>query len=191
MNWPLLQNSLLVATTTTALAIGFVLIAALWLAALEARRRNVFLAMAVVALALPPFLVTNCWLDLLGETGAWRSWLPLNIFSLGGSVWVLSLMLWPITTLLVLSGWRRLEAAQLECDPALTGFALVRVLLLPMARGELTLAALVTFVLALNNFAVPAILQTKVLPDELWIRFNTTFLQKPDGSFDFATLASV
>ena len=35
--------------------------------------------------------------------------------------------------------------------------------------------ALLTFVLALNNFAVPAILQTKVFPDEVWIRFNTTF----------------
>src|SRR6266496_3098678 len=128
MNWPLLQNSLLVAGMTTTLAVGFGLVAALWLVTLEARWRNLFLALAVVALALPPFLVTNCWLDLLGETGAWRSWLPLNIFSLGGTVWILSLMLWPITTLLVLSGWRRLEAAQLECDPALTGFALVRVL---------------------------------------------------------------
>ncbi|MSU57749.1 MAG: 6-bladed beta-propeller [Pedosphaera sp.] len=175
MNWHLLQNSLLVAGTTTALAVAFGLVAALWLATLETRWRNVFLALAVVALALPPFLVTNCWMDLLGETGTWRSWLPLNIFSLGGSVWVLSLLLWPITTLLVLSGWRRLEAAQLECDPALTGFALVRVLLVPLARGELALGAVVTFVLALNNFAVPAILQTKVLPDEMWIRFNTAF----------------
>ena len=175
MNPSLLQNSLLVAGTTTALAVGFGLIAALGLATVEARWRNVFLALAVVALALPPFLVTNCWIRLLGETGAWRAWLPLNIYSLGGTVWILSLMLWPISTLLVLSGWRRLEAAHLECDPALTGFALVRVLLLPMARGELALAALVTFVLALNNFAVPAILQTKVLPDEMWIRFNTAF----------------
>ena len=157
------------------LAVFFGLITALWLATLEARGRNAFLALAIVALALPPFLVTNCWLDLLGETGAWRAWLPLNVFSLGGTVWILSLMLWPITTLLVLSGWRRLEASQLECDPALTGFALVRVLLLPMACGELALAALVTFVLALNNFAVPAVLQVKVLPDEMWIRFNTAF----------------
>jgi len=36
------------------------------------------------SLALPPFLVTNCWLDLLGYTGLWRRWLPLNIISVGG-----------------------------------------------------------------------------------------------------------
>ncbi|MBI3852198.1 MAG: ABC transporter permease subunit [Verrucomicrobia bacterium] len=175
MNWPLLQNSLLVAGTTTALAAGLGFVAALWLATLAARWRNVFLALAVVALALPPFLVTNCWLDLLGEAGVWQGWFPFKIYSLAGSVWVLSLMLWPVATLLVLSGWRRLEAAQLEADPAVTGWALLHGLLLPVARGEVALAAVLTFVLALNNFAVPAILQTKVLPDEIWIRFNTAF----------------
>ena len=188
MNWPLLQNSLLLAGTTTALAVGFGLIAALWLATLEARWRNVLLALAVVALALPPFLVTNCWISLLGEIGTLRAWLPFKIYSLGGTIWILSLMLWPITLFAVLSAWRRLEAAQFECEPAMKGFALLRWLLLPVAHGELVVAAVLTFVLALNNFAVPAILQTKVLPDELWVQFNTTFFQKPDGGFDLVRM---
>jgi iron(III) transport system permease protein len=175
MNWPLLQNSLLVAGITTALAVGFGLIAALWLATLEARGRTAFLIIAIAALALPPFLVTNCWISLLGEAGAWRQWLPFKIYSLGGTIWILSLMLWPITLFAVLSAWRRLEAAQFECEPALTGFALLRWLLIPVAKGELALAPVVTFVLALNNFAVPAILQMRVLPDEMWVRFNTQF----------------
>jgi len=42
-----------------------------------------------------------------------------------------------------------------------------------MARRALGLAAVLTFVLALNNFAVPAILQVKVFPAEVWVRFNT------------------
>jgi iron(III) transport system permease protein len=175
MNWPLLQNSLLVAGTTTALAVAFGLVAALWLAMLEARGRNVFLALAIVALALPPFLVTNCWISLLGETGVLRAWLPLKIYSLGGTIWILALLLWPITLFAALAAWRRLEAAQLECEPAMSGWLLLRWLLVPVAKGELALAAVLTFVLALNNFAVPAILQTKVLPDEMWVRFNTQF----------------
>lgn len=160
---------------TTALALGFGLVTALWLATLEARWRNAFIAAAIVALALPPFLVTNCWIELLGENGALRTWLPFSIYSLGGTIWILTLLLWPITTFAALAAWRRLEAAQLECEPALKGFNLVHWLLLPVAKGELTLAAMLTFVLALNNFAVPAILQTKVLPDEMWIVFNTKF----------------
>lgn len=175
MNWLLLQNSLIVAGSTTALALSFGLVVALWLATLEARWRNAFLAVAIVALALPPFLVTNCWIELLGENGALRAWLPFRIYSLGGTIWILALLLWPITMFAALAAWRRLEAAQLECEPAMTGFSLLRHLLLPVARGELALAATLTFVLALNNFAVPAILQTKVLPDEMWVRFNTQF----------------
>jgi ABC-type Fe3+ transport system permease subunit/DNA-binding beta-propeller fold protein YncE len=188
MNWPLLQNSLLVAGSATTLAVTFGLVAALWLATLEARWRNVFLALAIVALAMPPFLVTNCWISLLGETGVLRSWLPFRIYSLGGTIWILALLLWPITLLATLAAWRSLEAAQFECEPAVTGFALLRWLLLPVAKGELALAAVLTFVLALNNFAVPAILQTKVLPDELWVQFNTTFFQKSDGNFDFGRM---
>ena len=175
MNWPLLQNSLLVAGSTTVLAVSSGLVAALWLATLEARWRNVFIGLAIVALALPPFLVTNCWISLLGETGTLRGWLPFKIYSLGGTIWILALLLWPITLFATLAAWRRLEAAQFECESAMTGFALLRWLLVPVAKGELALAAVLTFVLALNNFAVPAILQTKVLPDEMWVQFNTKF----------------
>jgi hypothetical protein len=53
---------------------------------------------------------------------------------------------------------------------------------------SLAFTAALIFVLALNNFAVPAILQTKVLPDELWVQFNTTFFERPDGGFDLVRM---
>ncbi len=174
MNWLLLKNSLLVSGLTTLLAVALGFVAALALATLERRWRNLLLASAVVALALPPFLVTNCWLHYLGATGAWRAWLPVNLFSPGGTVWILTLLLWPITLWAVWGAWQRLEAAQLEADPAVTGWVLVRWLLFPLARPALGLATLLTFVLALNNFAVPSLLQVKVFPAEVWVQFNTT-----------------
>ena len=85
------------------------------------------------------------------------------------------LLTWPITLLSVLGAWRRLEPSQLESDPLVTGLALLRGLLFPLARGALAQAAVLTFVLTLNNFSVPAILQEKVYPAEVWVRFNTTF----------------
>ena len=175
MNWLLLKNSLLVAGLTTLLAVSFGFLAALWLAGLERRWRHRLLAVAVMALALPPFLVTNCWLHFLGYAGVWRGWLPLNIVSPGGTVWILSLLTWPITLLMVLSAWHRLEPSQLESDVAVSGWWLIRGLLWPLAQTALAQAAVLTFVLALNNFAVPAILQVKVFPAEVWVRFDTTF----------------
>jgi ABC-type Fe3+ transport system permease subunit/sugar lactone lactonase YvrE len=176
VNWELLTNSLLVAGLTTVTTSVFGLVAALWLAGLGRPWRTVFLGLGILTLALPPFLVTNCWLHFLGQTGTWRHWLPLNIFSLGGAVWILSLLLWPIPTLATLSAWHRLEPAQLESDMAVTGWHLFRLLLFPLARAALGQAAVLVFVLALNNFAVPSILQlTKILPTVIWTRFNTTF----------------
>jgi ABC-type Fe3+ transport system permease subunit/DNA-binding beta-propeller fold protein YncE len=175
MNWLLLKNSLLVGGLTALLAASFGFVAALWLAGLEGRWRHRGLAMAVMALALPPFLVTNCWLHYLGLAGVWRRWLPLNMVSLGGTIWILSLLTWPITLLMVLSAWQRLEPSQLESDMAVSGWWLIRGLLWPLASTALVQAAVLTFVLAMSNFAVPAILQVKVFPAEMWVRFNTTF----------------
>jgi ABC-type Fe3+ transport system permease subunit/DNA-binding beta-propeller fold protein YncE len=175
MNWALLQNSLLVSAAATAVATAFGLTAALFTSSLEPRARGVFLALAAAALALPPFLVTNCWMDLFGHTGVLRRWLPLDIYSAGGTIWVLALMFWPVTFFAALGAWQRLEAGHLEADPMLAGAALLRWLLLPVAAPALAQAAVLTFVLALNNFAVPALLQVKVFPAEMWIEFSTNF----------------
>jgi len=175
LNWPLVCNSLAVAGGATVLALGGGALAALWFAGCERRWRWLFLAAAVAALALPPFLVVNCWIELLGENGTWRHWLPLNIYTPGGAIWNLALLYWPVPFLFVTAAWRSAQAAQLEVDPRLEGRFLLRWLLLPMARTALAQSAIMTFVLALNNFAVPAILQVKVFPAEVWVRFNTTF----------------
>ena len=97
MNWTLLKNSLLVSGGATLLSVSIGFMVALWLMGLERSWRNRGLAVAVIALVTPPFLVTNCWLHFLGLTGVWRSWLPLNIYSLGGCVWILTLLTWPVS----------------------------------------------------------------------------------------------
>jgi len=175
LNWLLFKNSLLVGVCTTLLAGLFGYSAALWLSGIPRRCCNCFWALCLIALVLPPFLVTNCWLHFLGHTGVWRNWVPLDIFSISGTVWVLSLILWPLTTLTVWSAWQRLEPLQLESDVAVTGWALFCALLWPLSRNALGQAGVLTLVLALNNFAVPAILQVKVFSAEMWIHFNTSF----------------
>src|SRR3954451_6678533 len=162
MSLLLLINSLFVSGAATLLAVMFGLLASVCAVALPPRWRLFVFIIAIVALALPPFLVTNCWLHFLGHAGVWRGWLPFDIFSLGGAIWILSLLTWPITLFLVSGAWQQLEPAQLESDPAVTGWALFRALLWPLARPAVGKAAVITFVLALNNFAIPAILQIKV-----------------------------
>jgi ABC-type Fe3+ transport system permease subunit len=173
MNWALLEKSLLVAVLATVLAVVAGLLAAVCLAGTAGPARRGLLLCLVVALAMPPFLVTNCWLDLLGATGWLHDWLPVNIYSLWGTVLVLALLFWPLSTVAILVSWERLEPGQLEAEPLLRGAALVRWLLWPMARDAAGIAGLLIFVLALNNFTVPAILQVRVLAAAMWVGFNT------------------
>src|SRR3954470_11156584 len=175
MNWVLLRNSLMVAGGTVVLATCMGWFVAARMISTGEKRRRVLVLLSIITLALPPFLVTNSWLDLLGEAGAWRKWLPVTVNTVPGTVWVLALLLWPISALTIFSAWSRLETAQLESDLAVRGWALMRHLLMPLAWSALVPAGVVTFVLALNNFAVPAILQSKVFPAEVWIAFNTSF----------------
>ena len=175
MNWLLFQNSLLVSAGATALAVMFGLGVALALACSPVRWRRPGLLVAVVGMALPPFVQTSCCIDLLGQTGVWRKWLPLDIYSLGGSVWVLALMFWPLTALMVLGSLKKLSREMIESNPTLEGGGLIRHLLLPFLKPALAISGVITLVLCLNQFGVPAILQTKVYPAEVWLRFNTEF----------------
>ena len=173
MNWTLLTNSLLVAGAATLLAAALGLAVALALASARRAMRAGLLALCVVVLALPSFLVTNSWIDLLGVNGVLRRWVPLEIYSLPGAAWILALLLWPVSALGIFSAWQKLDAAHLELDPGLRGANLLRFLLLPAAKSALVISAVITFALALNNFAVPAILQVKVFPAEVWVQFST------------------
>ena len=173
MSGVLLLDSMAVAAGATALALGTGLLAALALAGASGGFRTLLMAGTIVNLALPPFLAANHWLDL---TASWRataapgsladgSWF-LTALTLGG-------LLWPVASLLVLGAWSRLQTDLLESDPAVRGFSLVRHFLLPVARPELLLAAVVLVTLSLANFTVPVLFQVRVFTEEFWIRFNT------------------
>ncbi|MEY2408933.1 MAG: iron(III) transport system permease protein [Verrucomicrobiota bacterium] len=173
LNWTLLTNSLIVSALATFLATIAGFGAALALASAHPKWRRCLLVAVVVAVAMPPFLVANSWLDLLGPKGVLRHVLPFNLHSLGATAALLASLTWPLTTLLTIGAWTRLEPQQLESDPLLRGCGLLRWLLWPMARTGVFQAALLTFVLALNNFSVPVIFQVPVFPEELWLAFTT------------------
>jgi ABC-type Fe3+ transport system permease subunit/DNA-binding beta-propeller fold protein YncE len=175
LNWRLLANSVAVSAAATLLSALMGIAVALLATSLPRRLQHFCAVLAVTVLALPPFVVTNCWLHYLGHMGVWRRWIPLDVYSFPGVIWILALLFWPVTFLLVWSAWSRIETPQLEADPAVTGHWFLRGILLPIARPVLAQAGVLSFILAANNFAVPAILQVKVAPAEMWVLFNSSF----------------
>lgn len=175
MNWTLLLNSLLVAAGSAALAALWGLAVAVHAATLRSSGRNLVIAAAVCTFALPPFLVANTWLHYFGLTGALRGALPFDLFSLPATILLISLQLWPVPFFFALHGLLRIERAYLEMDPMLEGQLAVNHVVWPSLRGGFWQATAIAFVLALNNFSIPALLQTKVYAAEVWLSFNTQF----------------
>src|SRR4051812_6975734 len=175
MNWVLLQNSLLVALSSAAAATLLGIAAALFTAGLHPILRKGLSACGILALALPPFLVTNTWMNYFGLAGTWRPWINFDVYTLKGTVLLISLLYWPLAFLLILSRIPGLEKIYLEQEPALQKFFFVRYLLWPTTRPAIIQSFCLIFVLALNNFAVPTLLQTKVFSEEVWLSFNTKF----------------
>lgn len=175
MNWTLLQNSLLVATGSAGLALFWGLAVALWAVTLSSQVRKVIIIAAVAAFALPPFLIANSWLHYFGLAGTLRPYIPFNLFSLGGTVLLIALQLWPISFLLLLASLLRIDRVYLELDPMFAGQKLFNSVTWPFIRGAFWRAGAISFVLGLNSFSIPALLQTKVYAAEVWLSFNTQF----------------
>ncbi len=176
MSWNLLLNS--VGVTAGAAAWAVVLGVPVALAMQGARFRGVLLIASVAVLAMPAFFVAGMWMQLVGFAGAWRlgvgdgfaRWFPMAL-----SAFVLGLMLWPVTALILAGAWDRLDRRLVEAHPGLRGAALLRHLLWPQARGAIVQAAGLTAALALANFSVPSLFQARVWPEEVWVEFSTRF----------------
>jgi ABC-type Fe3+ transport system permease subunit/DNA-binding beta-propeller fold protein YncE len=175
VNWTLFQNSLEVAFTCAALATLVGGACAIAAAGATPRLRNTLVVLAVIALVLPPFLVANTWLQYFGLTGTWRPYLNFDIYSLPGTIFLITVSLWPVPFLLVLGALFRIQPIYLEQEPLLRGWLLVKHLIWPTCRGTIAFAFTLSFILALNNFSVPVLLQTKVYTEEVWLAFSTRF----------------
>jgi ABC-type Fe3+ transport system permease subunit/sugar lactone lactonase YvrE len=147
-------------------------VALAWLGS-GARLRRSLMGACAVTLGLPPFLLANCWLELTAglrlEWGAQHSataMLPLTSLVLGA-------MLWPIPALVAIAAWSRVESSTLESFPGLRAGSLLRHVLWPATAAGSGFAALLSLFLAASNFTIPTLFQVRVLPEVLWVRFNT------------------
>jgi len=175
VNWDLLQQSVLLSGVVTLLALALGALASVGLATLSSGWRRGAQVGLVVALALPPFLIANSWLRLLGSEGFLRSAFNFSPFSFQVCVMVMTFLFTPITALLLASAWNSIDGRLLESERRLAGWAFLRHAFWPAASGHLAVAGLLTFVLGFNHFSIPALFQVKVYPVELWLNFNTNF----------------
>ncbi len=157
--WSLLGESVQLAASSAGLAVLLSLPAAYVVGRIgRVSRTPVVGALLLAPLLLPPMIYAFGW-----------QWVGLPVFA-GGSLcrWIWASWCWSVPALLIGSGWARAgrdayAAAVLDAGPAVAFFRAV----LPMLARHALIAALILFVLFLNEYSVPHACMLTVLATEL------------------------
>jgi len=182
-NYQALVNSLMVGAGSAAFATLLGTLLAWIVTRTDTPCRTLLEVAALVPFICPPFIGALAW-TLLGSpnTGLLNQWARklsgierfMNIYSLGGMVLVIGLYTAPFVLLIVGGALRSMDASMEEASMmAGAGQAATTVLVtLPMVAPAILAGAFLAFVLALEQFGVPAVLglpaRIPVLTTKIW-----------------------
>jgi len=181
---------MLLATTTgmalgaacVATALGIITAVALTLAPRTWRRP--LMALFALPLLLPPYISAIAFADVLGGRGllqygldAAAQRMPIaSIYSAAGVILVLGLCHFPIVTFLGAVRLARYDVRFEEPARLCAGrFRILRAITIPLLAPTFCTGAIVVFILALTDFAVPSLLQVNVYTVEIYSRFSAAY----------------
>ncbi|MCZ7627354.1 MAG: iron ABC transporter permease [Candidatus Methylomirabilota bacterium] len=150
--------------------------------------RRVLLAVAVLPLAIPPYIGALTYITLLGPVGwvnttaqALGAGGPIaNIYGLWGGIFVLGLFTYPYILLMAGSALQGSDPALEEAARAvgLGSIATFRRVTLPLLRPSLLAGALLVFLYALSDFGAVSLLRVDTFTTEIFHQLNTRFDQR-------------
>jgi len=151
-----------VAATAIGVPVGFLL------SRTDVAWRRGLLVLVALPLFLPPFLWATAWQAALGPS-AWAH-------GMIGSIWVMTVSLYPIVALLSGVGFARIgpaleEAALLDGREGRVFWHVV----LPLARPLIVAGSLIVFILTLGEFGAAAVMQVKVFPVAVYTAFSASY----------------
>lgn len=180
---PMLLNSVVYALGSALLALS-IGAAQAWLAErTDASFRQILYVASIVSLGIPYVLYIVAWLLFLGKAGPFNSTLQylfggtepyINVYSLGGMIFVEGLLWSPLAFLLLSPVFRNSDASFEEaasiCGAGL--FSTLRHVTFRMARPALLALGLLVFIKASESFEVPALVglpgSTRVLTTAIY-----------------------
>jgi iron(III) transport system permease protein len=196
-NYRALVNSLVVGTGSAVFATLLGTLLAWIVARTDTPCRGLLEIAALVPFICPPFIGALAW-TLLGSpnTGLVNQWARnllgvgrlVNIYSLGGMILVIGLYTAPFVLLIVGGALRSMDASMEEASMLSgAGQAATTVLVtLPMVAPAILSGAFLAFVLALEQFGVPAVLglpaRIPVLTTKIWTTISESPPQYGQGS---------
>ncbi len=164
-----LATTVLLVAAKTVLAVAFATTLAWIVTRTDTPFRGALEVLVTLPFFIPGLLEAIAWIMLLSpNAGTINVWLrsilgiqsPLNIYSLGGMIWVMSLGSTSFIFLLVVNAMRNMDAS-LEESARTSGAGAVRTALkvtLPLVAPVILSAGTLSFIRAMDSFEVPVLL---------------------------------
>lgn len=172
MNWGALKNTIIAAFSSMILGTLIAFPLAWLVGRTNLYGRKFFRSLFVLTYMVPPYVGAMAWLRLLNQNvGTLNVFLrnlfdlnirrgPLNIYSLGGLIWVLTTFYYPYAFITISRAMEKMdpsleEAARISgASPLKTLFSIT----LPMMSPSLVAGALLVFVSAASCYGIPSII---------------------------------
>ncbi len=136
------------------------------------RSRQVLKLLMIVPLLLPPYIYAVAYTNLFWVfVGTMR---PVESF--WGAVLILSTVYVPLSMLIIGSGFERINY-HLEEAGLMAGsrWIVMRKILIPLLKPWIYSSFILTFILAISNFSVPAFLGVKLFTTEIFTQFSAFY----------------
>ena len=172
MNWLALKNTLIAATCTMILGTLLAFPLAWLVGRTNLYGRKFFRSLFVMTYMVPPYVGAMAWLRLLNNNVGTINLLirslfglnitegPLNIYSLGGLIWVLTTFYFPYAFITISRAMEKMDPS-LEEASRVSGASPLKTVLkitLPMMTPSLIAGALLVFVCAASCYGIPSII---------------------------------
>jgi len=169
-------NSLALGAGTTVLSLTIGVPFAFLISRTNLWCRRIFKVIYFIPILIPPYIHAIVWSSLSVHL---KHLLSVNIHSVGGAIFVLSLAYFPFVTLLTQSGLktidRNLEEASLLCHGR---YKTLKQITFPLIVPHIFSGAVFVFIFSIIDFGVPDILRVRVYPVEIFIQFSAFYNEK-------------
>ncbi len=190
----LMKNSLLLASSVTILTLIVGVPLGILLGKTDLPFRKLFIALFIIPLLIPPYIIAVSWLDFVGKdglltyiSGSRVTDVTTNyMFDFPGCVAVLFSIFLPIPMLLTIIFLRTINPRQEQAGRLVSNWLYtLKGITIPLILPGIMLSALLVFLLSIGEFTVPNFLRYDVFPVESFTQFSAFY------NFKAATAAAI
>jgi len=160
--WRTIQNTIIITIASTLLSLGLGVGLAFIMAYVNIRAKKWLQLLIYLPFLIPSYISTLAWVQFFGGNGPIQFLFneSVNLYSMGGIIFVLGLSHYPLVYLMSVEVFRRIprELKYAASTSGASGRVVFRKVILPMALPGIASGGILAFLSNIDNFGIPAFL---------------------------------